>query len=105
MWNTNDYEEKNYYEEKKEEKTKFSNGLLQEIAIEMVLNVYRNKKSGNNYIVSAVAYDATNERDGNIVVIYFLKGSLVNIRSVFVRDLEEFNEKFEKIGPVDIKIC
>lgn len=55
-----------------------------------------NNKTGIAYYVLDVAMDVTNARKGSPVVIYTTPG----FRStVFVRDLEEFNEKFtEKKG-------
>ena len=32
--------------------------------------LFRNKKTGNLYVIEAIAIDATNERDGNQVVVY-----------------------------------
>lgn len=51
------------------------------------------KKTGNIYhVLSQGVIDATNLRDGNGVVLYGKDGQL------FVRDSEEFHEKFEELG-------
>lgn len=57
----------------------------------MALNgrLYYNRKSGDIYSVICEAIDATNARDGNKVVVYMNCAGLI-----FVRDLAEFNEKF-----------
>jgi hypothetical protein len=56
--------------------------------------LFRNKKTGNLYVIEAIAIDATNERDGNQVVVYHPVG---NRNDVFVRDEAEFKEKFEEV--------
>ena len=55
---------------------------------------YLNKKTGNAYRVIGVAQDTTNARDGNAVVIY--QSFAVESIELFVRDLDEFNVKFER---------
>ena len=48
------------------------------------------KKTGNIYqVLDTKAIDCTNVRDGVAVVIYYRDGMF------FVREREEFNEKFE----------
>lgn len=48
------------------------------------------KKTGNIYqVLDTEAIDCTNVRDGAAVVIYYRDGMF------FVREREEFNEKFE----------
>lgn len=53
---------------------------------------YRNKKTGKIYRFLAAGIDATNERDGTPVVVYCPDD---NWHVVYVRDEEEFYEKFE----------
>lgn len=55
---------------------------------------YRNKKNGNLYDLEGVAIDCTNERDGVRVYIY---SSVSNPEMKFVRECNEFLEKFEVI--------
>lgn len=54
-------------------------------------NKYRNKKNGKIYIVLGEVIDCTNERDGTICVLYDDRQRL------FVREKNEFFEKFEKV--------
>ncbi len=61
-----------------------SEGVVQESA------VYRHYK-GDQYTIVSVAVDATNEREGNKVVVY---RSLTN-ETTYCRDLEEFTETTE----------
>ena len=56
--------------------------------------LFRNKKTGNLYVIEAIAIDATNERDSNQVVVYHSVG---NRNDVFVRDESEFKLKFEAV--------
>lgn len=50
-------------------------------------------KTGRYYVVTEVVKDATNSRDGNILVIYKEPGSEV----LWARDIEEFCDgRFEK---------
>ena len=53
--------------------------------------VWINKKKGTRYTLLALSTDCTNERDGNIMVVYCVVG---NPDKVFVRELSEFNMKF-----------
>ncbi|MBF0439380.1 MAG: hypothetical protein HQL93_09695 [Magnetococcales bacterium] len=55
--------------------------------------IFKNKKTSKKYvIVDYHAIDATNIREGTPVVIYRAIGSR---QPVFVRDKDEFHEKFE----------
>jgi hypothetical protein len=53
---------------------------------------YTHKKTGRRYLLLAQATDCTNSRDGTIVAIYCPDD---NQHSIFVRDLSEFEAKFE----------
>jgi len=53
---------------------------------------YRNKKTGDLYLVHFNATDATNARSGHRVVVYTPKD---DCSQIFVRDAIEFDEKFE----------
>ncbi|MCF0126011.1 MAG: DUF1653 domain-containing protein [Clostridia bacterium] len=53
---------------------------------------YRHIKTGNIYLVLGTVLDCTNARDGNKMVFYENDKN-----QVFVRDLYEFLEKFEKV--------
>lgn len=50
----------------------------------------RHKKTGKIYSIMSHAIDCTNSRDGEKVVIY------TDGKKVFVREIAEFNEKFEE---------
>lgn len=67
---------------------------IHKIDRDLMLTTWTNNKTDKKYIVTGVAYDATNERDGNCVVLYRSAGNDVG---VFVRDIEEFKEKFTRI--------
>lgn len=55
---------------------------------------YRNKKTGHLYRHLAVATDATNARDGVLVVVYCPDD---NEHSIYVREQAEFEAKFEMV--------
>ena len=57
---------------------------------------YRNKKTGNVYRRLASAIDATNARDGTLMIVYCPDD---NEHSIFVRDATEFDNKFEPLEP------
>lgn len=59
--------------------------------IKMRNNKYINKKNGKIYIVIGKVIDCTNERDGTICILYN------DGKKLFVREKNEFFEKFEKI--------
>lgn len=61
---------------------------------------YTHKKSGDEYIFLAHGIDTTNSRDGEQVAIYFKED---NEHLIFVRNLEEFERKFEISGKSDVK--
>lgn len=88
-WDTEDFEKVN-----RDEMLKYVN----KTAKDMIFKVYKNNKTGKDYVVSSVVYDATNEREGNPVVVYFIKGPLTELKGIFCRDLGEFKEKFEYTG-------
>lgn len=50
----------------------------------------RHKKTGKTYSIMSHAIDCTNSRDGEKVAIY------TDGKKVFVREIAEFNEKFEE---------
>lgn len=56
---------------------------------------YRHNKTGNMYTMISEAIDATNSRDGQVVVIYQNKKG-----EFFVREKSEFLQKFTKIESV-----
>jgi hypothetical protein len=56
---------------------------------------YRNIKTGNIYRHLAIAVDATNERDGLLVVVYCPDD---DEHTIYVREQEEFYTKFEIIN-------
>lgn len=55
---------------------------------------YRHKKTGNIYRHLAIAVDATNARDGVMVVVYCPDD---NEHSIYVREQAEFEQKFEMV--------
>lgn len=59
----------------------------------MIGGMFRNIKTKDFYMVFYAAIDATNARDGAAVVVYRKLGS----DQMFVRDLDEFREKFERV--------
>ncbi len=62
---------------------------------ELVGSVCRHMKSGVLYHVVDLGLDCTNSRDGTRVVIYRNYVGVLN--QTFVRELNEFREKFEKL--------
>lgn len=57
--------------------------------------IFRNKKNGKLYVKHGELIDCTNARDGTRVVAY----SLMDEPSArFVRDIDEFELKFEKVA-------
>ena len=56
--------------------------------------IYKNKKTGNLYRHLASGIDATNERDGLLVVVYC---PCDNEHSIYVRADTEFHQKFELV--------
>lgn len=59
------------------------------------MDTYKHNKTSNLYFKLFDAIDATNSRDGNDVVVY------ANTQGqVFVRDKEEFLQKFTKIEAI-----
>lgn len=55
---------------------------------------YRNKKNKHIYVMLYQAVDCTNARDGTLVVVYRHES---NQNQIFVRDADEFYEKFEPV--------
>jgi len=53
--------------------------------------IWRNNKTGKLYIVTGMAFDATNDREKEIVVKY------EDAELDFVRELKEFTEKFTAV--------
>lgn len=117
MWDTRNFSKETNFNRKKEEydevlksltdaKNKEENpeNILELVAQKMLFGIYENKKSGNKYVVSGVACDATNGREGDIIVTYFLEGSILDIKTIFAREMNEFCEKFERVGKANFKI-
>lgn len=58
-------------------------------------NGFRNKKNGKIYIVNKDnVLNATNVADGQVMVLYHLDGYPDQL---FVREIEEFHQKFDKL--------
>ncbi|MBF0192504.1 MAG: hypothetical protein HQL99_15405 [Magnetococcales bacterium] len=62
--------------------------------------IYRHKKTGKLYVLLAHAVDCTNERDGTGVLIYH---PCDDGHSIYVREHEEFKDKFELVDTGDDK--
>jgi len=59
---------------------------------------YINIKTGNEYFVLDFAVNATNEQDGQDMVIYTLAETAhYPTRKNYVREIEEFEVKFKKV--------
>lgn len=65
--------------------------IMEKCLKSMKSNKYRNKKSGEIYIVLGEVIDCTNERAGTICTLYN------DGKKLFVREKKEFLEKFEKV--------
>lgn len=57
---------------------------------------YRNKKTGNVYVVLGQVTNATNAQDGQEMVLYARDEGWARSQK-FVRDINEFTEKFEEV--------
>jgi hypothetical protein len=57
-------------------------------------SVARNKKTGDFYIVQDIVTDATNANSGRAMVLYKKAGDYPR---QFVRELYEFEQKFENV--------
>jgi len=60
----------------------------------MEFGEYKHLKTGNiyNVLVETTAINSTNAQDGQVMVLYENKDG-----KLFVREITEFNEKFEKV--------
>lgn len=67
---------------------------ISKLSSKLTYTFWQNKKTGEVYTLTDIAYDATNSRDGNPVAIYARRGT---DGPVFVRDWGEFQEKFQAI--------
>lgn len=56
--------------------------------------IYKNKKTGNYYVVLGTAINATNAQDGQVMVRY-RDANATEGDSEYVREQEEFMVKFE----------
>lgn len=54
-------------------------------------NIFRNKKTGNLYRLLFTSTNCTNKDDGKLMIIY------TDDTRIFVREAEEFFEKFERV--------
>ena len=55
--------------------------------------VWKNNKTNGLYVVSGIAFDATNNREGMPIAVYTPIGDSIDL---FVRDFEEFKDKFKE---------
>jgi hypothetical protein len=126
MWNTRDFPKETNFNRKKEEYYEVLDDLkenssykqaikeakdfqensekLESLMKEMLFGIYKNKKSGNKYIVNSVVLDATNDREGNIVVVYIPEGNILEVKMIYCRDYFEFCEKFERVGTANLNL-
>lgn len=58
---------------------------------------WQNRKTGNFYALLAHGTDTTNARAGREVIVYSPEN---NPHAIYVRETEEFFEKFTHAGPV-----
>jgi len=58
------------------------------------MELYKHNKTGHCYKLVETCINATNKDEGKVMVIY---RSVEGPEITFVRDLNEFNEKFTKI--------
>lgn len=58
---------------------------------------FKNKKNGCIYIAERIIKNATNSADWQTMVLYYREGSP---NEKYVREIEEFNVKFEKYEEV-----
>ena len=57
------------------------------------MNPWRNRKTGALYVVEGKATNATDDRDGELMILYRRNGD----GDLYVRDHLEFLEKFEPV--------
>ncbi len=54
--------------------------------------IYKNKKTGNTYLIGGEVTNTTNEQDGQIMIMY--QSTDLTDDTIFVREKTEFFEKF-----------
>lgn len=65
---------------------------------------FRNKKTGEAYILYAYAINATNDRAGEELCLYFKWSERMSVPwNVYARNKEEFFEKFEVIDRSELE--
>ncbi len=57
-------------------------------------SIYKNRKTGEFYIYDKEVINATNENDGQVMILY----SAMKTGQTFVREKKEFFEKFVMYG-------
>lgn len=68
------------------------------------MNLYRHKKSGRTYeVISESIINATNDQDGQEMVLYTGERRDGSGKGIFVRELSEFYDKFERENENEIK--
>lgn len=55
--------------------------------------VWKNNKTSGLYVITGIAFDATNSREGTPMPVYKPIGDSIDL---FVRDFEEFKDKFKE---------
>ena len=59
---------------------------------------YKNKKNGNLYYAEKLLQNATNTREDEIVVLYYPRyNGIIDFDGGYIRNNEEFMEKFIKV--------
>lgn len=65
------------------------------------MSICRHKKTGQLYVAACIATNCTNAQDGERMVLYRKKTDLTTSARWFVREIEEFLEKFEPASDLD----
>ena len=58
---------------------------------------YKHLKTGNIYYAIGEVLNATNEQDGQTMILYYRDGKNDASDLIFVRETEEFHSKFERV--------
>lgn len=65
------------------------------------MSICRHKRTGQLYVAVTVATNCTDAQDGERMVLYRKKSELTTSTRWFVREIEEFLEKFEPASDPD----
>lgn len=67
---------------------------INKLNLDFMMTTWENHKNSNLYVLTGIAFDATNAREGTPVCIYKSAG---NVEGLFVRDFSEFVGKFTEV--------